>query len=71
MEKCLIKMYVQSPEEMGFPRPFASMMYLFYVRGAREEEEGGREEEEFFDHCKNDLKRHANTLSHDAGADLG
>jgi hypothetical protein len=33
--------------------------------GEREEKE-----EEFFNHCKNDLKRHAHTLSGDAGADL-
>ena len=35
---------------------------------AREEEE--EEEEEFFNHYKNDLKRHAHTPSGVAGADL-
>jgi hypothetical protein len=34
------------------------------------EEEEEEEEEEFFNHYKNDLKRHAHTLSGDAGADL-
>jgi len=34
----------------------------------REEEE--EEEEEFFNHYKNDLKRHAHGPSGDAGADL-
>jgi len=29
-----------------------------------------RREEEFFNHTKNDLKRHAHTLSGDARADL-
>jgi len=33
--------------------------------GVKEEEEG-----EFFNHYKNDLKRHAHTLSGVAGADL-
>jgi len=37
------------------------------TRGGRRQEE---EEEEFFNHYKNDLKRHAHTLSGDAGADL-
>jgi len=37
--------------------------------GRREEEE--EEEEEFFNHYKNDLKRHAHTPSGDAGADPG
>ena len=37
------------------------------LRGSKEEEE---EEEEFFNHYKNDLKRHAHTPSGDAGADL-
>jgi hypothetical protein len=31
---------------------------------------GGEEEPKFFNHCKNYLKRHAHTLSGDAGADL-
>ena len=34
------------------------------------EEEEEEEEEEFFNHYKNDLKRHAHTPSGDAGADL-
>ena len=28
------------------------------------------EEEDFFNHCKNDIKRHVHTLSVDAGTDL-
>ena len=36
----------------------------------RREEEEEEEEEEFFNHYKNDLKRHAHTPSGDAGADL-
>ena len=37
--------------------------------GRREEEE--QEEEEFFNHYRNDLKRHAHTPSVVAGADHG
>jgi hypothetical protein len=37
---------------------------------AKEEEEEEEEEEEFFNHYKNDLKRHAHTPSGVAGADL-
>ena len=42
---------------------------IFFTSRFREEEEE-EEEEEFFNHYKNDLKRHAHTPSGVAGADL-
>ena len=40
------------------------------LRGTAGGEEEEEEEEEFFNHYKNDLKRHAHTPSGVAGADL-
>jgi hypothetical protein len=40
------------------------------IGGGGEDEDEDEDEEEFFNHYKNDLKRHAHTLSGVAGADL-